>query len=136
MAVNYLASPRRKQSGLKAVLTSLELIIIQQYMSKTAYILAATRLGIVRSRLVETTGERDGVPTGEPTGMPAFFVVPRGMEEIVNYLKNRYRNKPMFVTENGYSPPEKEEAQVQDVLHDVKRIEFHKGYFASLAQAI
>ncbi|CAK9179501.1 unnamed protein product [Ilex paraguariensis] len=50
---------------------------------------------------VETTGERDGVPTGEPTGMPAFFVVPRGMEEIVNYLKNRYRNKPMFVTENA-----------------------------------
>ncbi|CAK9179500.1 unnamed protein product [Ilex paraguariensis] len=85
---------------------------------------------------VETTGERDGVPTGEPTVMPAFFVVPRGMEEIVNYLKNRYHNKPMFVTENGYSPPEKEEAQVQDVLHDVKRIEFHKGYFASLAQAI
>ncbi|CAK9179497.1 unnamed protein product [Ilex paraguariensis] len=50
---------------------------------------------------VEGTGERDGIPIGEPTGMPFCYVVPRGMEEIVNYVKERYHNKPMFVTENG-----------------------------------
>lgn len=37
------------------------------------------------------------------TGMSLSFVVPRGMEEIVNYTKKRYHNKPMFVTENGTS---------------------------------
>ena len=35
------------------------------------------------------------------TGLPTFSVVPRGMEEIVDYVKNRYHNKPMFITENG-----------------------------------
>ena len=35
--------------------------------------------------------------------MKEFFVVPRGMEKIVNYAKNRYNNLPMFVTENGES---------------------------------
>uniref|UniRef100_A0A5B7AKE1 Putative beta-glucosidase 18 isoform X1 n=1 Tax=Davidia involucrata TaxID=16924 RepID=A0A5B7AKE1_DAVIN len=70
------------------------------------------------------------------TGMPTFFVVPRGMEEIIEYVKKRYHNMPMFVTENGYSPPKQEAEQVQDQLHDVKRIEFHKAYLASLARAI
>ncbi|KAL3503250.1 hypothetical protein ACH5RR_037699 [Cinchona calisaya] len=54
---------------------------------------------------VSTTGVRDGVEIGEPTGMPRFFVVPRGVEKIVDYVKKRYHNKPMFITENGYSSP-------------------------------
>lgn len=35
------------------------------------------------------------------TAASAFFVVPRGMEEIVTYVKERYNNTPMFITENG-----------------------------------
>lgn len=33
--------------------------------------------------------------------MDRFFVVPEGMEKIINYVKNRYHNMPMYVTENG-----------------------------------
>ncbi|KAK7401838.1 hypothetical protein VNO78_13642 [Psophocarpus tetragonolobus] len=50
---------------------------------------------------VETTGTRDGIPIGNPTGMRRFFVVPRGMEKIVDYMKIRYHNIPMYITENG-----------------------------------
>ncbi|CAI9088555.1 OLC1v1022906C2 [Oldenlandia corymbosa var. corymbosa] len=50
---------------------------------------------------VSTNGFRDGVPIGEPTASPRFFVVPRGIEELVNYAKKRYNNMPMFITENG-----------------------------------
>ncbi|MFS7984477.1 putative glycosidase [Helianthus anomalus] len=85
---------------------------------------------------VEITGERDGVLIGDPTSMPRFFVVPRGMEEIVNYVKTRYNNTPMFVTENGYSSPNVQDVQVEEILNDVKRIEFHQAYLASLASAI
>ena len=35
------------------------------------------------------------------TGMPRFFVVPSGMEKIVDYIKIRYHNMPMYITENG-----------------------------------
>ncbi|XP_022877573.1 beta-glucosidase 18-like isoform X4 [Olea europaea var. sylvestris] len=82
---------------------------------------------------VYTAAERDGVPIGEPTGMARFFVVPRGMEEIVEYAKKRYLNKPMFVTENGYSSPLN---KVEDYHHDVKRINYLKSYLAFLARAI
>ncbi|KAI8006204.1 Beta-glucosidase 18 [Camellia lanceoleosa] len=81
------------------------------------------------------TGERNGVLIGEQTGMVGMYVVPRGMEEIIDYVKERYQNKPIFVLENGYAQ-QQEGIPVKDLLHDVKRIEFHKAYLASLATAI
>ena len=33
--------------------------------------------------------------------MPLFFVVPMGMEKIVDYINIRYHNMPMYITENG-----------------------------------
>ncbi|XP_009378490.2 beta-glucosidase 18 isoform X1 [Pyrus x bretschneideri] len=80
---------------------------------------------------VNTTGYRDGTAIGEPTGIARFFVVPRGMEKIIDYLKRRYNNLPMFVTENGYSSP-----TPQNERQDWNRIKFHKGYLAFLAKAI
>lgn len=29
------------------------------------------------------------------------YVYPQGMEKIVTYVKDRYNNTPMFITENG-----------------------------------
>ncbi|KAL1567139.1 beta-glucosidase [Salvia divinorum] len=80
-----------------------------------------------------TGGERDGVPIGKRTGMPRFFVVPRGMEEIVQYLKDRYNNKTMVITENGYASPGNEE---NDFVHDENRIQYHQSYLTYLAQSM
>ncbi|XP_071905309.1 beta-glucosidase 18-like [Coffea arabica] len=84
---------------------------------------------------VSTITERDGVPIGEPTGMFQTFIVPRGIKEIVDYAKKRYPDKPVFIVENGYCPPW-EHGEVDDLQHDTKRVEYHKAYIASLAQAI
>ncbi|KAD4178950.1 hypothetical protein E3N88_27541 [Mikania micrantha] len=82
--------------------------------------------------------ERDGVLIGERTGLEYLFVVPRGMEEIVNLIKIRYNNKPMFITENGkcYSSPNLQEQQVSELVNDVKRIEYHTSYLAYLAKSM
>ncbi|PSS16206.1 Beta-glucosidase [Actinidia chinensis var. chinensis] len=68
--------------------------------------------------------------------MANFFLVPRGIEKIVNYVKGKYHNKPVYILENGYSPPRQQDVQVQELLNDVKRVEFHKAYLASMARAI
>ncbi|XP_024959160.1 beta-glucosidase 18-like isoform X2 [Cynara cardunculus var. scolymus] len=85
---------------------------------------------------LDTTGERSGVPIGELTGLEGLYVVPRGMEEIVNCIKIRYNNKPMIITENGYSSPVMQEERIDELVNDVKRIEFHTAYLASLARSI
>ncbi|XP_050220023.1 beta-glucosidase 18-like isoform X2 [Mercurialis annua] len=84
-----------------------------------------------------TTGERNGVTIGEPTGNPLLFVVPRGMEKSVNYVKERYNNMPIYVTENGYSPPPQEqELEEAELLQDLNRVNYHKSYLRALARAI
>ncbi|KAI3702881.1 hypothetical protein L6452_28634 [Arctium lappa] len=85
---------------------------------------------------VELVGERDGVPIGDVTMVDEFYVVPRGMEEIVNYIKIRYDNKPMFITENGYSSPDVQDERINKLVNDVKRIRYHTSYLASLAKSI
>ncbi|XP_024959693.1 beta-glucosidase 18-like [Cynara cardunculus var. scolymus] len=80
--------------------------------------------------------ERDGVPIGEPTGIEGLTVVPRGMGEIVNYIKIRYNNKPMFITENGYASLDVQGARINELVNDVKRVQFHTAYLASLAKSI
>ncbi|KAI3755806.1 hypothetical protein L1987_55612 [Smallanthus sonchifolius] len=84
----------------------------------------------------EKVAERDGVLIGERTGLEYLFVVPRGMEEIVNLIKSRYNNKPMFITENGYSSPDLQENRVSELVNDVKRVEFHTSYLAALAKSM
>lgn len=37
----------------------------------------------------------------QKTGIDGMSVVPRGMEKIVNYVKDRYNNIHMYITENG-----------------------------------
>ncbi|XP_019425298.1 PREDICTED: beta-glucosidase 18-like [Lupinus angustifolius] len=85
---------------------------------------------------VETTGMRDGIPIGESTGMPKFFVVPRGMEKTVDYIKIRYHNMVMYITENGYSSPPQQDVTMQYFLQDSKRIEYHEAYLEALLRAI
>lgn len=36
------------------------------------------------------------------TSLDWQYVYPQGMEKIVTYVKDRYNNTPMFITENGY----------------------------------
>lgn len=35
------------------------------------------------------------------TALDWLYVYPQGMEKMVIYLKNRYNNIPLFITENG-----------------------------------
>ncbi|XP_074319408.1 beta-glucosidase 16-like isoform X2 [Silene latifolia] len=83
---------------------------------------------------VKTTGIRDGVLIGEQAGCEVFFVVPEGMELIVDYLRVRYPNISIYVTENGYAPPTS--PNVAGLLQDFKRVEYLRTYMAALGRAI
>ncbi|KAL0553647.1 hypothetical protein IC582_007547 [Cucumis melo] len=84
----------------------------------------------------ETTPYRNGILIGDQMGMPGLYVVPRGMEKVINYIKQKYPNQSIFVTENGYSMPTSDGNKVEDIVNDWKRIKFHKSYLAALAKAM
>ncbi|XP_074321448.1 beta-glucosidase 18-like [Silene latifolia] len=83
---------------------------------------------------VKTTGFRDGIPIGEQGNNPRFFTVPQGMELTVDYIKMRYPDISIYITENGYAPPTL--LNVPEILHDVKRVEYLRTYIAALGRAI
>ncbi|CAL5026464.1 unnamed protein product [Urochloa decumbens] len=89
--------------------------------------------------LAATTGERNGVPIGPPTGRPSNYVVPDGIEKMVTYIMKRYNNPPMFITENGY-PDNNGEAggysHAENLLHDHARIQYLDGYLTKVAKVV
>ncbi|KAI3708428.1 hypothetical protein L2E82_37597 [Cichorium intybus] len=131
--------PRFSSDETKFLKDGIDFIGVNHYSTLYAKDCIYSSCSLTGSRpitgFIDAAKERDGVPIGAPTGLGSLRVVPRGIGEVIDYLKARYHNKPMFVTENGYSEPQVND-QVQDILQDVERIEFHKMYMSSLAQAI
>ncbi|XP_014492159.1 beta-glucosidase 18 [Vigna radiata var. radiata] len=132
--------PRFSPEEKNLIKGSLDFIGINNYGTLYAKdcSLSACPLGTDRPirGFVETIGIKDGIPIGDETGNPRFFVVPRGLEKIVDYIKIRYHNKPMYITENGYSSPPKQDVTMNDLLQDFKRVDYHKAYLAALLRAI
>lgn len=93
--------------------------------------------GITRTEgLFQQSVEKDGVPIGKPTSIDWQYVYPQGMEKIVTYLKNRYNNTPMFITENGYGELDNPNNTEEQYLNDFDRKNYMAGHLLSLMEAI
>ncbi|MBA0871024.1 hypothetical protein Goshw_020275 [Gossypium schwendimanii] len=82
------------------------------------------------------SSQKNGTRIGEPTELVGRNVYPQGMEKIVTYLKDRYHNVPMIITENGYGDMNKPNSTTESLLHDVERIKYLAGYLDALSTAI
>ncbi|KAF3661117.1 putative vacuolar protein sorting-associated protein 28 -like protein 2-like [Capsicum annuum] len=80
--------------------------------------------------------EKDGVPIGEPTTMDWLFVYPQGMEKLVMYMKDRFNNTPIIITENGIAESDDPDFSLEDAINDTPRVEFMHSYLNSLANAM
>ncbi|KAJ6397081.1 hypothetical protein OIU77_022008 [Salix suchowensis] len=82
------------------------------------------------------TQEKDGVPIGKPSEVDWLHVYPQGMEKMVTYIKERYNNIPMIITENGYSQVSNSNRKIEEFLHDTGRVEYMSGYLDALLTAM
>ncbi|KAJ0082214.1 hypothetical protein Patl1_11080 [Pistacia atlantica] len=82
------------------------------------------------------SNQRNGVPIGESTSLEWLNVYPPGMEKVINYVKERYNNIPMFITENGYGEINTPNSTTEEYLHDVKRVEYMTCYLDALLTAM
>eukprot|EP01018_Ginkgo_biloba_P002552 Gb_20621 [translate_table: standard] len=86
--------------------------------------------------MVYTTGERQGILIGERTAMEGLYVVPRGIQKMVEYVKELYNNPAIIITENGYAESKDSSISLQETLNDVRRVRFHSDYMSYLRTAI
>ncbi|KAF3451689.1 hypothetical protein FNV43_RR07785 [Rhamnella rubrinervis] len=85
----------------------------------------------------QTSKNKVGYFIGEPTEVDWLYVNPQGLDNIVTYVKERYNNTPMIITENGYAEKDKPNStHIEDVLNDVKRVDYMSRYLEALATTI
>lgn len=85
---------------------------------------------------VITSHYRFGVPIGERAASRWLAIVPWGLRSLTKYVRDRYNNLPMFITENGMDEQDGPHVALNDALQDDKRISFHRDYLSNLSAAI
>lgn len=71
-----------------------------------------------KKRLVCSSRLNFSYPSSKQTALSYFYVVPSALEKAVMYVKDRYNNTPMFITENGGSSTYKfHEFEIIMIIH-------------------
>ncbi|KAL5553664.1 hypothetical protein UlMin_041065, partial [Ulmus minor] len=65
-----------------------------------------------------------------------LYIVPEGMRKLMNYIKQKYNNPPVIITENGMDDPNCMFILIKNALKDEKRIRYHSGYLTNLLASI
>ncbi|PHU19228.1 Beta-glucosidase 16, partial [Capsicum chinense] len=94
-----------------------------------------------RFHSIEECGEQvfgDGCDSTDKklTTMDWLFVYPQGMEKLVMYMKDRFNNTPIIITENGIAESDDSDFSLEDAINDTPRVEFMHSYLNSLANAM
>ncbi|KAM3686294.1 hypothetical protein ACJW31_11G187800 [Castanea mollissima] len=84
--------------------------------------------------LFNATAEKDGIPIGQPTAADWLFVYPRGIRELMLYVKKKYNNPPIYITENGVD--DNDSLPIQKALNDSLRIKYYHCHLSNLLKAI
>lgn len=77
----------------------------------------------------------DGTELGTQAHVAWLQAYPPGFYSLLNYLWKTYE-KPIYVTENGFAAKNENILPVEDVLHDVDRVEYFKGYANAMLKAV
>ncbi|KAL5055240.1 hypothetical protein RYX36_035922 [Vicia faba] len=65
-----------------------------------------------------------------------LYIVPQSMKTLMNYIKQKYGNPPVYITESGMDDPNSIFISLKDALKDEKRIRYYSGYLSYLHTAI
>ncbi|OMO71966.1 Glycoside hydrolase, family 1 [Corchorus olitorius] len=79
---------------------------------------------------------KDGQPIGDRANSIWLYIVPSGMRSLMQYIKEKYGNPLVFITENGMDDPNSIFIPIEDALKDEKRIKYHTDYLTNLLAAI
>ncbi|KAJ0733783.1 putative beta-glucosidase [Helianthus annuus] len=85
---------------------------------------------------VITSTSRNGESIGETAASSWLRIVPWGLRKVAVYIKEKYGNPPVIITENGMDDPNKSNIDLEEALQDEKRINYHRDYLSNLSAAI
>ncbi|KAH9321393.1 hypothetical protein KI387_016032, partial [Taxus chinensis] len=105
------------------------------YARDASYFLNSSNRDYHQDSLTTLTAEKDGNLIG-PLMYPLDITsVPYGIEKVVDYIKNRYSNPPVFITESGLGNERNDNLPFLQVLNDTFRANCIENTLKYLAKA-
>ncbi|CAN5972809.1 unnamed protein product [Sphagnum jensenii] len=90
-----------------------------------------------RDTKADTIEMKNGVYIGPKAASDWLYIVPWGIQKMLNYIKVRYNNPTIYITENGVDEQHNNYSMSLEVLlQDQFRIKFHHDYLSYLIAAI
>ncbi|KAK7243695.1 hypothetical protein RIF29_38505 [Crotalaria pallida] len=130
--------PKFTQAESKSLKGSYDFIAVNYYTSNFVENAAPTTTNKTFFTDMQATlsTERNGLPIGTPTAMSWLFIYPKGIHQLMKYIKNTYNNPPIYITENGFADARNDSIPINEARKDSMRIKYHDAHLKSLLQAI
>ncbi|KAL3615392.1 hypothetical protein CASFOL_041053 [Castilleja foliolosa] len=84
--------------------------------------------------MARLTTDINGVPIGNPTGVPIFFSYPKGLHDLLVYTKKKYNNPLIYITETGIGDLDNQ--TLKNSINDPQRVDFYNTHLHAVAKAI
>ncbi|XP_043724405.1 beta-glucosidase 40-like isoform X1 [Telopea speciosissima] len=133
--------PKFSTAEAALVKGSLDFVGINHYTTYYAMSNFTNIIGIVLNDTLADSGAdtlpfKDGKPIGQKASSIWLYSYPQGLRDLMNYIKQKYGNPPVIITENGMDDSNNIFISVKDALKDEKRIKYLSGYLSSLLASI
>ncbi|KAI5603178.1 hypothetical protein BDE02_01G202700 [Populus trichocarpa] len=79
---------------------------------------------------------KGGHPIGTPTALNWLFIYPKGIYDLMLYVRDKYKNPPVYITENGLADANNASLPVKEALRDGLRIRYLASHLQYLSKAI
>ncbi|XP_071690838.1 beta-glucosidase 40-like [Rutidosis leptorrhynchoides] len=120
---------------------SIDFVGINHYTTWYAWHNSTSIIGVLLNDTTADSGSitlpwKDGKAMGDRANSIWLYIVPEGFRSLLNYVKNRYGNPLVIVTENGMDDPNSPFISLKDALKDEKRVKYYNDYLTNLLAAI
>ncbi|MCE0480948.1 hypothetical protein HAX54_038257 [Datura stramonium] len=131
--------PKFTPEQVKLVKGSMDFLGINYYTTYYASpVLSFNRVNLSYStdNHADLSPHKDGKPIGTPTALDWLFIYPKGIYGLMLHIKEKYKNPPIYITENGMAEANNSTMSLKESLNDDMRIKYYEGHLWFLSKAI
>ncbi|KAH7837571.1 hypothetical protein Vadar_015320 [Vaccinium darrowii] len=87
---------------------------------------------------VTLLNEKDGVPIGAQSDSNWIHVYPKGIQNLLLYIKNKYNSPRIYITENGLDQKDDltKPVTIKEALNDTLRIKYYHDHLSNILEAM
>ncbi|CAN1285143.1 Beta-glucosidase 13 [Linum perenne] len=90
----------------------------------------------IKSSSLNYSGQRNGIPIGPQAGSEWLYVYPEGIQHLLVYIKHKYNDPLIYITENGRHRVSELDESGSSSLNDSLRVDSYTRHLAFVRNAI